>query len=158
MFFTSCSVALNSTGNPNLYNTTSANNRPMTDEDFRRIEQNLAEEVRRKNCQMGSQQYDSELYHFSDVENTPGTKINSYLAKLSFSRVFSDPSDSMFCSVKGMSTSIDLESSYTSSRPDSASTSSKRNSYRSLEFIFRFFRSSSSFITSSSLIKCIKHR
>jgi hypothetical protein len=31
----------------------------------------------------------------------------------------------MFCSVKGMSTSIDLESSYTSSRPDSASTSSR---------------------------------
>ncbi|CAF1606489.1 unnamed protein product, partial [Adineta ricciae] len=101
-------AALNSTGNPNLYNTSSANNRPMTEEDFRRIEQNLAEEVRRKNCQMGSQQYDNDFAHFSDVENTP------------------DPSDSMFCSVKGMSTSIDLESSYTSSRPDSASISSHR--------------------------------
>ena len=31
----------------------------------------------------------------------------------------------MFCSIKGMSASIDLESSFTSSRPDSVSMSSK---------------------------------
>ena len=38
----------------------------------------------------------------------------------------SEPSESMFCSVKGgMSTSIDLESSYTSSRPDTTSLSSR---------------------------------
>ncbi|CAF0936928.1 unnamed protein product [Adineta steineri] len=101
-------AALNSTGDSNLYNSSSVNNRPMTEDDFRRIEQNLAEEIRKKNCQMGSQQYDNDYYHYSDVEQTP------------------DPSESMFCSVKGMSTSIDLESSYTSSHPDSASTSSHR--------------------------------
>ncbi|UJR38243.1 hypothetical protein I4U23_030916 [Adineta vaga] len=101
-------AALNSTSDPNLYNTASVNNRPMTEDDFKRIEQNLAEEIRKKNCQTGSQQSDNDFYHFSDVDNTP------------------DPSDSMFCSVKGMSTSIDLESSYTSSRPDSASISSHR--------------------------------
>jgi hypothetical protein len=83
----------------------------MTEDDFRRIEQNLAEEIRRKSCQTGAQQYDSDYYHFSDIDN-----------------IANEPSESMFCSVKGMSTSIDLESSYTSSRPDSASISSRRRS------------------------------
>ena len=39
--------------------------------------------------------------------------------------LFLDATESMFCSVKGMSASIDLESSYTSSQPDSTSASSK---------------------------------
>jgi hypothetical protein len=41
----------------------------MTEDDFRRIEQNLAEEIRRKSCQTGAQQYDSDYYHFSDIDN-----------------------------------------------------------------------------------------
>lgn len=49
-------------------------------------------------------------------------KINK---KLSF-LLDLDPSESMFCSIEGMSTSVDLTSSYTSSRPDSASTTSKK--------------------------------
>ena len=46
----------------------------MTDDDFKRIEQNLAEEIRRKNCQIGTQQYDHDYYQYSDVENTHGMK------------------------------------------------------------------------------------
>jgi hypothetical protein len=44
----------------------------MTDEDFKRIEQNLAEEIRRKNVQIGAQQYDNDYVHYADVDNTPG--------------------------------------------------------------------------------------
>ena len=44
-----------------------------------------------------------------------------------------DPSESMFMSFQGMSQSIDLESSYTSSRPDTASISSK------IDFSFHIF-------------------
>ncbi|CAF3761845.1 unnamed protein product [Rotaria sordida] len=99
-------AALHSTSDPTLYNSSTANNRPMTEDDYKRIEQNAAEEIRKKNCQFSAQQYDNDNYHYSDVDNT------------------ADPSESMFCSVEGMSTSIDLVSSYTSSRPDSASISS----------------------------------
>jgi hypothetical protein len=55
----------------------------MTEDDFRRIEQNLAEEIRRKNCQMGAQQYDNDYIHFSDAENTPGgrRKTNQFKQK-----------------------------------------------------------------------------
>ncbi len=66
-------AALYSTSDTNLYNTAAVNNRPMTDDDFKRIEQNLAEEIRRKNCQIGAQQYDNDYYHFSDIDNVaPG--------------------------------------------------------------------------------------
>jgi hypothetical protein len=44
----------------------------MTEEDFKRIEQNLAEDIRKRNCQIGAQQYDNDYYHYSDVDNTPG--------------------------------------------------------------------------------------
>jgi hypothetical protein len=65
---------LYSTSDTNLYNTAAVNNRPMTDEDFRRIEQNLAEEIRRKNCQIGGQQSDNDYFNFSDIDhNAPGT-------------------------------------------------------------------------------------
>lgn len=48
----------------------------MTDDDFKHIEQNLAEEIRRKNCQIGAQQYDNDYYHFSDIDNiAPGIII-----------------------------------------------------------------------------------
>jgi hypothetical protein len=116
-------AALYSTSDTNLYSTAAANNRPMTADDFRQIEQNLAEEIRRKNCQAGAQQYENDNYHFSDIEYaTPGmTHTQNYFKRKHF---LLDPSESMFRSVKGMSQSIDLESSYTSSRPDSASTSS----------------------------------
>jgi hypothetical protein len=116
--------ALYSTSDTNLYNTTVANNRPMTDDDFRKIEQNLAEEIRRKNCQ----QYDSDFHQFPDIEYaTPGMSRNAkvFQTQKKNKRSLLDPSESMFRSVKGMSQSIDLESSYTSSRPDSASTSSR---------------------------------
>lgn len=66
-------AALSSTSDANLFNSAAVNNRPMTDDDFKRIEQNLAEEIRRKNCQAGAQQYDNDYYHFSDIDNTiPG--------------------------------------------------------------------------------------
>ncbi|CAF4183246.1 unnamed protein product, partial [Rotaria sp. Silwood2] len=97
---------LHSTGDAILYNSSAGNNRPMTEDDYKRIEQNAAEEIRRKNCHLTTQQYDNDNYHYSDLDNT------------------ADPSESMFCSVEGMTTSIDLVSSYTSSRPDSASISS----------------------------------
>jgi hypothetical protein len=44
----------------------------MTDDDFRRIEQNLAEEIRRKNCQIGAQQHDAEYFSYGDVDNAAG--------------------------------------------------------------------------------------
>ncbi|CAF3441805.1 unnamed protein product [Rotaria sp. Silwood1] len=99
-------AALHSTGDTILYNTAAGNNRPMTEDDYKRIEQNAAEEIRKKNSHFSTQQYDNDNYQYSDLDNT------------------SDPTESMFCSVEGMSTSIDLVSSYTSSRPDSASISS----------------------------------
>ncbi|CAF3407371.1 unnamed protein product [Rotaria socialis] len=101
-------AALHSTSDPALYNTSYGNTRRMTEDDFKRIEQNAAEEIRRKNCQMSAQQYDDDNYHYADLDNT------------------ADPSESMFCSVEGMSLSNDLTSSYTSSRPDSISTTSHR--------------------------------
>ena len=61
-------AALSSTSDTNLYNTT-VNNRPMTEDDFKRIEQNLAEDIRRKNCQAGAQQYEQDCYQFSDLDN-----------------------------------------------------------------------------------------
>ncbi len=101
----------------------------MTDDDFRRIEQHLAEEIRRKNCQIGAQQYDNDYYQFSDIDN-PAPGMNRWKIFLRKNLVLSlDPSESMFCSVKGMSQSIDLETSYTSSRPDSASISSRISSF-----------------------------
>ena len=117
--------ALDSTSGSNLHNSVAVNNRPMTEEDLKQIEHILAEEIRRKNCLTGVQQYDPEFYAYNDVETTHGnvfTRENRLIIKM---LPFLDPSDSMFCSVKGMSTSIDLESSYTSSRPDSSSMSSK---------------------------------
>ncbi len=117
-------AALYSTSDANLYNAAVANNRPMTDDDFKQIELNLADEIRRKNCQVGAQQYD-ENYHFSDIEYaTPGMKKYQKKNTSNERSLVLDPSESMFRSVKGMSQSIDLESSYTSSRPDSASISS----------------------------------
>jgi hypothetical protein len=97
----------------------------MTEDDFKRIEHNLAEEIRRKNCATGAQQSENDYYHYSDVDNVPGMKNPQKKIPGKKHFFFVDPTESMFCSVKGMSTSIDLESSYTSSRPDSASTSSR---------------------------------
>jgi hypothetical protein len=46
----------------------------MTEDDFKRIEHNLAEEIRRKNCATGAQQSENDYYHYSDVDNVPGMK------------------------------------------------------------------------------------
>ena len=68
-------AALYSTSDTNLYNTAAINNRPMTDEDLRRIHQSLDDEIRTRSRQLGAQQYEHEYYHFSDVDNAPpGTK------------------------------------------------------------------------------------
>ena len=66
------SLALHSTSSVPLYNTAAVNSRPMNDDDFKRIEQSLAEEIRRKNCQIGAQQYDNDFYQYSDADNTTG--------------------------------------------------------------------------------------
>ena len=125
-------AALYSTSDANLYNTVSANNRPMTDEDFKQIEQNLAEEIRRKSFPAGAQQYDQENYQFSDIEYAAAGMMERTIFQRGINVWLLDPSESMFRSVKGMSQSVDLESSYTSSRPDTASISS--NSFLQLRF------------------------
>lgn len=70
-------AALYSTSDTALFTTATVNNRPMTDEDYKRIEHNLAEEVRRKNCIGEAQQYDADYYHFSNMDNeAPGAHID----------------------------------------------------------------------------------
>ena len=74
-------AALFSTSDAALYNTATVNNRPMTEDDYKRIEQNLAEEVRRKNCLADAQQYDVDYYHFSNMDSeTPGMHIDQSLS------------------------------------------------------------------------------
>ena len=81
-------LALHSTSQTTLYNNASANNRPMTDEDFRRIEQNLAEEIRRKNCQVGAQQYDPDYFHYADLENPAGKTSSGQHSRERWRRCF----------------------------------------------------------------------
>lgn len=54
-------------------------------------------------------------------------KFFSFENHVQYRNGYLDPSESMFMSIPGLSQSIDLESSYTSSRPDSASISSNKN-------------------------------
>lgn len=114
--------ALSSTDSSNLYKNAAANNRPMTDEDFRRIESNLAEEVRRRNYQMQHPQMDPDYHAYGDDFDPTMSKLRNksflLLEETDSFYFFKGTTDSMFCSVQAMSTSIDLESSYTSSRPD----------------------------------------
>ena len=49
----------------------------MTEDDFKRIEQNAAEEIRRRNCQMSAQQFDNDNDHYADLDNTAGMKIKN---------------------------------------------------------------------------------
>ena len=120
-------AALYSTSDAALYSTATVNNRPMTDDDYKRIEQNLAEEVRRKTCPPEAQAYDDDYYHFSNMDNAaPGMHL-SFKSK-AIIRLSLDPSESMFRSIRGMSQSIDLQSSYSSSsRLDTVSLSSKKS-------------------------------
>lgn len=46
----------------------------MTDEDFKRIEQNAAEEILRKSNPLNTQQYERDNYHYGDVDNTSGIR------------------------------------------------------------------------------------
>ncbi|CAF0882237.1 unnamed protein product [Didymodactylos carnosus] len=96
-------AALNSTSKDDRQLKSKLKSRPMNDDDFKKIEQTLAEEIRKKN--FPSEQTD--FYTFNDTE-------------------FRETPDSMFCSAKGMSASIDLQSSYTSSRNDNASVSNRQ--------------------------------
>lgn len=119
-------AALYSTSDTALYNTATVNNRPMTEDDYKLIEQNLAEEVRRKNCMAEAQQYDVDYYHFSNIDNEGPGKYQWKFCKSETIFLYLDPSESMFRSVKGMNQSIDLQSSYSSSRLDTASLSSMK--------------------------------
>lgn len=74
-------AALYSTSDAALFNTATVNNRPMTDDDYKRIKENLEEEVRRKNYPAEAQQYGVDYHHFSNMDSeTPGKHIDQNLA------------------------------------------------------------------------------
>ncbi|CAF0862579.1 unnamed protein product [Didymodactylos carnosus] len=95
-------AALSSTSEDDRQLKIKTKSRPMSEDDFKTIQQTLAEEIRIKNLRTDT----TDFYNFSDTD-------------------YGEIPDSMFTSAKGMSASIDLQSSYTSSRHDNASISSQ---------------------------------